>query len=94
MDCPRKGTRLSVTPAKAIEKKTDVWELFADFTLSNWRNESCGLEEGSVWHISVSTTVSPTSVSVRIYRYCPNNTAHYVWYIAFSQCLAVEYVNN
>lgn len=38
VDCPRKGTRLSVTPAKAIEKKTDVWELFADFTLSNWRN--------------------------------------------------------
>ena len=86
LDFPRKRTWPWVTLTKATEKKTDVWELFADCILSNWRNEFFHLEQGSV--------IPSTSVSLRISRYRPNNTAWYGWYTAFSQWLAVEYVDN
>ena len=91
MDCPRGRTWLWVTLVKATEKNIGVGSCLlwvpGGMNPSVLKGDLCGLPQCSLRTPSISA-------SVRTDRYSPNNTVHYVWCLAFSQWLAIEYVNS
>lgn len=74
-----------VTLAKAIEKKTNVWELFAECARVPrgmnplvLKRDLCGTSQCPLQILFIS-------VSMRIDKYCSNTGVWYACYIAFYQ---------